>query len=88
MQQKHINAWRVESLQLPPLLLKNGLSDLLDSVKPPILIASSKLCCGPKHEIPEDYPENIHLNGFIFVKPTLEENIDSNLRTFMNNSKS
>lgn len=62
-----INQWREETLALKPITLRKGISDILDTMQPPILIACSKLLCGIRREIPEDYPSNAHLEGFAFV---------------------
>ena len=62
-----INSWREGTLKLKPITLRKGISDLLDILQPPILIACSKLLCGPRREVPGDYPSNVHLEGFVFV---------------------
>ena len=67
----HVNPWR-QSLSLAPLLTKRGVVDVIDQLQPPILIAASRLCCGPGRAVPEDYPANAHVAGFLFV-PTVEE---------------
>lgn len=78
-----INPWRQDTLQLPPITAKSGVSDLMLILTPPILIACSTLICGPRQAVPADYPLYAHLNGFIFVPTTDESNIDPVLKNFI-----
>lgn len=80
-----INPWRVDRLGLEPITERRGIADILDRIKPPILIACSEAISGPHGRIPGDYPPNAHLLGFLFVPPTSEEQIDPRLTNFIEN---
>jgi sterol 3beta-glucosyltransferase len=68
---KHINLWREQILQLPPITdAPLGIADLIDrNITIPVLIAASIVTCGPEQAIPEDYDvSKIHLLGFVYAK--------------------
>lgn len=50
---------------------------------PPTIVACSPLLCGPRQQIPTDYPHYITLAGFVFVPPTAEADISAELREFV-----
>lgn len=80
---KFINPWRVDTLGLLPMIdTPRGIADVIDRIHPPILIASSKLLCGRRGEVPTDYPSNCHVVGFYFVPPTAAETINPEINEF------
>mmetsp|Transcript_19964 Transcript_19964/g.28401 ORF Transcript_19964/g.28401 Transcript_19964/m.28401 type:complete len:449 (+) Transcript_19964:76-1422(+) len=69
----HINAWREKELKLPPITDPSGMMDIINQQQPPIIIACSPLICGPRKQVPKDYPSNAHLCGFAFVTTNDED---------------
>ena len=67
-----VNKWRAESLRLAPIKEAMGIVGIVERVAPPILIACSRLFCGPARRVPGDYPPNALVSGFVFV-PTVEQ---------------
>ncbi len=63
----YINRWREEKLKLPPITDPSGIMSIIERQKPPVIIACSPLICGPKKQVPKDYPRYVHLYGFAFV---------------------
>ncbi len=80
---KFINPWRVEVLHLSPIGERRGILDIMELLCPPILIACSEMICGPFGRIPADYPNNAYMNGFLFVPPTDEIDVNSELVRFV-----
>ena len=79
---KVINPWR-QNLDLEPWTdTPRGIADILDRVRPPILIASSKLLCGPRGEVPTDYPINCHVVGFYYVPSSNPGDINADILSF------
>lgn len=74
-------------MNLPIIEAKYGIAEILDELKPPIIIACSTVICGPKKRIPGDYPVNAHLLGFVFVQSSNEDEIDPLLVKFINNDR-
>lgn len=80
---KLINPWRVQSLGLPAINdAPRGVADIIDRIHPPVIIASSKLLCGPRGEVPTDYPANCHVVGFYFVPSANIDSIDPAVAAF------
>ncbi|ETV95811.1 hypothetical protein H310_10860 [Aphanomyces invadans] len=67
-QRKRINQWRRSALGLSPITTPLGVVDLIqanDNIT--IFQASSLLLCGPKRQVPQDYPPNkVAYGGFLF----------------------
>lgn len=80
-EREFINPWRTSSLGLPALT--DGMMQQLESKRIPVLIACSTLLCGPKQQVPSDYPDYAHVVGFPFVTSTPEQDIDSSLVEFI-----
>lgn len=60
-----IAPWRA-SLGLPPLA-SGGVTAAITALHPPLLLACSSLVCGPRRALPEDYPPECVLGGFVFA---------------------
>lgn len=76
-----INAWRKDSLGLPPL--QQGSAGLLDaSPEVPVITMCSRHVI-PGQASPPDWGANVHLTGFAFPAATLEDSVDSQLRAFL-----
>jgi sterol 3beta-glucosyltransferase len=67
-----VNKWRVDHLRLPPIEGPSGVVGVVARIEPPVLIACSRLLCGPRRAVPGDYTTNVQVSGFVFV-PTVEE---------------
>ncbi|KAF0706757.1 hypothetical protein AaE_013964, partial [Aphanomyces astaci] len=71
-QRKHINKWRRHTLGLPPITSPLGIVDAMqtnDNIT--IYQASSLLLCGPKRQVPADYPPHkVVYGGFLFPTTT------------------
>lgn len=76
-----INAWRKDSLALPPL--QQGAAGVLDACPdiPVITMCSKHIIPGLK--VPPDWGANVHLTGFAFPAATAEEAVDLMLLQFM-----
>lgn len=81
-EKKDINLWRHQSLQLPDIANKAGISGIIDAMKPPILVTCSPLICLNKR-IPFDYPANAHMLGFVFVPPSSDASIPTAVHEFL-----
>jgi sterol 3beta-glucosyltransferase len=77
-----IQPWR-RRIGLQPLECDEGIAAYLDARAWPVLIACSPLMCGPKREVPADYPAYAHVPGFLFVASTPEEQIDREVREWV-----
>jgi len=85
-----INKWRAESLRLAPIAGSMGIVGVVERIAPPVIIACSKLFCGPAGRVPGDYPSNVLVSGFAFV-PTVEESgeaVDPALLSFLERAAS
>jgi UDP:flavonoid glycosyltransferase YjiC (YdhE family) len=84
-EKKFINRWREEKLMLPPIKESSGIMSIIERKKPPVIIACSPLMCGPKKQVPKDYPSYVHLNGFAFVTTNDmdEKSVDLQLKKFV-----
>ncbi|ETV74988.1 hypothetical protein H257_10593 [Aphanomyces astaci] len=71
-QRKHINKWRRHTLGLPPITSPLGIVHAMqtnDNIT--IYNASSLLLCGPKRQVPADYPPHkVVYGGFLFPTTT------------------
>eukprot|EP01035_Chromulina_nebulosa_P023990 gene23990-31145_t len=76
-----------EVLKLNDITCSNGISDLLENVKPPTIISYSSSIC-PNGRVPSDYPSYVYMKGFIFVPNTDESLIDSKVIEFLSNDPS
>lgn len=76
-----INSWRVNHLRLDPITYNLGIADVIDILKPPIIISYSPYLC-PHQRVPFDYPYYVTMKGFVFVPPTNNEDISLELRNF------
>ena len=80
-----VNKWRAESLRLAPIAGSLGVVGAVKRLAPPVLIACSRLFCGPARRVPGDYPPNALVGGFVFA-PTVEESgeaVDPALAAFL-----
>ena len=80
-----VNKWRADSLRFAPIAGPMGVVGVVERLAPPIVIACSRLFCGPARRVPGDYPSNALLGGFVFV-PTVEESgeaVDPALAAFV-----
>lgn len=59
-----------------------GIANIIKEEDSTIIVACSTLICGPRQRIPQDYPKNAHLKGFIYVPETPEEDISEQVRSF------
>lgn len=69
----------------PPIAAALGVVGVVERIAPPVLIACSRLFCGPARRVPGDYPSNALVGGFIFA-PTVEESgeeVDPALAAFL-----
>eukprot|EP01039_Chlorochromonas_danica_P007441 gene7441-8228_t len=80
---KFINPWRVKHLGLAPIDRKRGIAELIEETQPPIIIACSPLVSGSKREVPADYPHNVIMSGFVFVRSALQSEIDPAMVDFL-----
>ena len=83
----HINHWRESELGLAPWTsLKNGIADLTANLN--VIIACSRIIL-PNKQKPSDYPDNIHLKGFVFQGDNQgEQGEDSLVAAFISQAKS
>mmetsp|Transcript_26921 Transcript_26921/g.72585 ORF Transcript_26921/g.72585 Transcript_26921/m.72585 type:complete len:407 (+) Transcript_26921:332-1552(+) len=63
-----VEAWRAE-LGLPPLG-PGGPMTFFAADETPIIVAASALACGPRGQAPGDWPDHVHLSGFLLAPPT------------------
>ena len=67
-----------------------GVVGAVERLAPPVLIACSRLFCGPARRVPGDYPPNALVGGFVFA-PTVEESgeaVDPALAAFLERAAS
>lgn len=62
---ERINAWRVESLRLPPIRAPTGPFGELHAARTPIIIAASALLASPAQRAPLDWPPFVRVCGFV-----------------------
>jgi len=86
-EKKFINPWRREVLKLDDIKYSNGLSDILENVKAPIIISYSSSIC-PNERVPSDYPSYVYMKGFVFVPNTDESLIDTKVIQFLSKDPS
>ena len=80
-EKKHIAPWRA-SLGLPPLP-PGGLSPaVIAAARTPVLVACSRLWCGPAQARPSDYPPEVLLTGFL-LPPANAEPLEPALAAFV-----
>lgn len=48
----------------------------------PVMIACDPTFI-PFGKVPDDYPKNAHVTGFVFVPPTDEASVDETLKAFL-----